>query len=112
MDKALNANKIASKYYIGYQYAPEVIMQYRIYSNTDLIQTVNWANYEWFILRNSVQPESKEQSDQYATIDKIRRQDPNVGVYVDLSAITTANTSFTRHSVKNTAKLILNVTSS
>ena len=94
IDKALDANKIASKYYIGYQYAPEAILQYRIYSNSDLIQTVNWANYEWFLIRNSVQPEAKEQSDQYATIDKIRRQDPNVpGVYVDLSAINAANTT-------------------
>lgn len=90
---ALNSNVISSKYYIGYQYAPEAIMQYRIYSNSDLIQTVNWANYEWFLIRNSVQPEAKEQSDLYATIDKIRRQDPNVpGVYVDLSTISSANT--------------------
>ena len=90
---ALNTNKIASKFYIGYQYAPEAILQYRIYSNSDLIQTVNWANYEWFLIRNTVQPEAMEQSDQYATIEKIRRQDPNVpGVYVDLSAISAANT--------------------
>ena len=93
---ALNANKVSSKYYIGYQYAPEAIYQYRIYSNSDLIQTVNWANYEWFLIRNSVQPEAKEQSDQYATIEKIRRMDPNVpGVYVDLSAITGNNTQIT-----------------
>ena len=89
---ALDANKFSSKFFIGYQYAPEAILQYRIYSNSDLIQTVNWANYEWFLIRNSVQPEAKEQSDQFATIDKIRRQDPNVpGVYVDLSAINAAN---------------------
>ena len=93
---ALNSNKLKSLFYIGYQYAPEAIMQYRIYSNSDLIQTVNWANYEWFLIRNSVQPEAKEQSDQFATIDKIRRMDPNVpGVYVDLSAITAADTTVT-----------------
>ena len=93
---ALNANKIASKYYIGYQYAPEAILQYRIYSNSDLIQTVNWANYEWYLIRNSVQPEAKEQSDQYATIEKIRRMDPNVpGVYVDIGAINAAGSEFT-----------------
>ena len=88
-NKSFAGNKSISQYYIGYQYAPEAIMQYRIYSNTDLIQTVNWANYEWFMMRNSVQPEAKEQSDLYATIDKIRRKDPNVpGVYVDLNANT------------------------
>ena len=93
---ALNTNKIASKYYIGYQYAPEAILQYRIYSNSDLIQTVNWANYEWYLIRNSVQPEAKEQSDQYATIEKIRRMDPNVpGVYVDIGAINATDTEFT-----------------
>ena len=91
---ALDANKFRSLFYIGYQYAPEAILQYRIYSNSDLIQTVNWANYEWFLLRNSVQPEAKEQSDQFATIEKIRRMDPNVpGVYVDLSEITNATTT-------------------
>ena len=86
-------NDLSSIYYIGYQYAPEAILQYRIYSNSDLIQTVNWANYEWFLMRNCVQPEAKEQSDQFATIDKIRRMDPNVpGVYVDLSKINADNT--------------------
>ena len=93
---ALDSNKLKSLFYIGYQYAPEAIMQYRIYSNSDLIQTVNWANYEWFLIRNSVQPEAKEQSDQFATIDKIRRMDPNVpGVYVDLSKINAADTTVT-----------------
>ena len=93
---ALNKNKIASKYYIGYQYAPEAILQYRLYSNSDQMQTVNWANYEWFLIRNSVQPEAKEQSDQFATINKIRRMDEHVpGVYVDLSSIGAADTEFT-----------------
>ena len=93
---AMNANKLQSVFYVGYQYAPEAIMQYRIYSNSDLIQTVNWANYEWFLIRNSVQPEAKEQSDQYATIDKIRRMDPNVpGVYVSLGSINSANQTIT-----------------
>ncbi|KAI5550730.1 protein of unknown function, DUF4106 family, partial [Trichomonas vaginalis G3] len=73
-------------FYVGYQYAPEVFMGYKIYSNSDLVQTVTWANYEWFALRNSVQPQAREQTDQYANIEKIRRLDPNVpGVYVNLS---------------------------
>lgn len=78
-------------FYVGYQYAPEVFMGYKIYSNSDLVQTVTWANYEWFALRNSVQPQAREQTDQYATIEKIRRLDPNVpGVYVNLSGQTAA----------------------
>ena len=88
VSKQQDTNHLSSIYYVGYQYAPEAILQYRIYSNSDLIQTVNWANYEWFLMRNCVQPEAKEQSDQYATLEKIRRLDPNVpGVYVDLSKL-------------------------
>ncbi len=85
---ALNANKIRSIYYIGYQYAAEVFYAYDIYSNSDRIQNITHANYEWFLLRNSVQPEAKAESEYYATMEKIRRRDPNVpGVYVDLSAL-------------------------
>ena len=85
----LNDNRIVKPlFYFGYQYAPECIAGYRLYSNSDQIQTVNFANYEWFALRNSVQPEAKETSSDYATIEKIRRMDPNVpGVYLDLSQI-------------------------
>ena len=64
---ALNKNKIASEFYVGYQFAPECDLQYRLYSGSDQIQTVNWANYEWYLIRNSVQPEAKEESDQFAT---------------------------------------------
>ena len=85
---ALSANKIPSIYYIGYQYAAEAIYAYDIYSNSDRIQNITHANYEWFLLRNSVQPESKMKSETYATLEKIRRRDPNVpGVYVDLSKL-------------------------
>ena len=85
---ALSANKIKSYYYIGYQYAAEVFYAYDIYSNSDRIQNITHANYEWFLLRNSVQPEAKAESEYYATIEKIRRRDPHVpGVYVDLSSL-------------------------
>ena len=33
-------------YYIGYKYSADVIDQYRLYSNTDLLQTQNHARYE------------------------------------------------------------------
>ncbi len=78
-------------YYIGYKYAPEVIDQYRIYSNTDLVQTQNHARYEWFMLYNSVSDEAKENSDLFATLHKIRTKNPFVpGVYVDFSKLTAA----------------------
>ena len=85
---ALKDNKLPKIYYIGYQYAAEAIYAYDIYSNSDRIQNITHANYEWFLLRNSVQPESKAKSETYATLEKIRRRDPNVpGIYVDLSKL-------------------------
>ena len=85
---ALKDNKIPSIFYIGYQYAAEAIYAYDIYSNSDRIQNITRANYEWFLLRNSVQPESKMNSETYATLEKVRRRDPHVpGVYVDLSKL-------------------------
>ena len=84
---ASNKGDIATKWYIGYKYAPEIIGQYRIYTNTDLLQTVNHANYEWFMIQNSICDDVKEKDECFATIDKIRRMDPNVpGTYVDLSS--------------------------
>ena len=78
----------AKKILTGYQYAAEAIYAYDIYSNSDRIQNITRANYEWFLLRNSVQPESKINSDTYATLEKIRRRDPFVpGAYVDLSKL-------------------------
>ena len=85
---ALKDSKIPRIFYIGYQYAAEAIYAYDIYSNSDRIQNITRANYEWFLLRNSVQPESKMNSETYATLEKIRRRDPHVpGVYVDLSKL-------------------------
>ena len=82
------ATQVFQTYYIGYKYAADCIDQYRIYSNTDLIQTQNHARYEWFMMYNSVSDEAKENSDLYATIHKIRTMNPMVpGVYVDLSQV-------------------------
>ena len=83
------ADYIYSTYYIGYKYAADCIDQYRIYSNTDLVQTQNHARYEWFMIYNSVSDEAKNNSDLYATLHKIRDMNPMVpGVYVDLSKCT------------------------
>ena len=85
---ACNSNNLCKYWYIGYKFAPEIIGQYRIHTNTDLLQTVNHANYEWFMIQNSVSDDVKEKDECYATIDKIRRMDPNVpGVYVDTSVL-------------------------
>lgn len=82
------ANISFQTYYIGYKYAADVIDQYRIYSNSDLIQTQNHARYEWYMMYNSVSDEAKENSDLYATLHKIRTMNPNVpGIYVNLANI-------------------------
>ena len=86
------------EYYIGYKYAGDVIDQYRIYSNTDLIQTQNHARYEWFMMYNSISDEAKRNSDLYATLDKIREKNPFVpGVYVNLGGITDATKNIQVH---------------
>ncbi len=88
-----DAGTACTTYYIGYKYAPDVIDQYRIYSNTDLIQTQNHARYEWFMMYNSVSDEAKNNSDLFATIDKIRQKNPLVpGVYVDVGALNASKT--------------------
>ena len=80
------ANVSYATYYIGYKYSADCIDQYHIYSNTDLVQTQNHARYEWFMLYNSVSDETRENSDLFATLHKIRTMNPMVpGVYVDLS---------------------------
>jgi len=95
-DKAMNGHNVSKMWYIGYKYAPECIGAYRIHTNTDLLQTVNHANYEWFMIQNSVADSVKEKDECYATLDKIRRMDPNVpGVYVDLSSYSDASKIFT-----------------
>ena len=88
VNKNLNDNQLCKYWYIGYKYAPEIIGQYRIHTNTDLLQTVNHANYEWFMIQNSISDDVKEKDECFATIDKIRRMDPNVpGTYVDFSGL-------------------------
>ena len=89
---------VITKYYIGYKYAADCIDQYRIYSNTDLVQTQNHARYEWFMMYNSVSDEAKNNSDLYATLKKVREMNPMVpGVYVDLSQITDDDQFITVH---------------
>ena len=69
--------------YAGYKSAFDALDQYRIYSNGDLVQTQNNANFESFILYNLLSDQAKENSDLFATSKKVREMNPNVpGVYI------------------------------
>ena len=69
--------------YVGYKSAFDCLDQYRIYSNGDLVQTQNNANFESFILYNLLSDQAKENSDLFATSKKVREMNPNVpGVYI------------------------------
>ena len=82
-------NTVFKEYYIGYKCSADIIDHYRIFTNTEKLQDVNNARYEWFMLYNSLSDEAKNGSDCFATIDKIRSHNPLVpGVYIDLSNIT------------------------
>ena len=68
---------------IGYKYAADCIDQYRLYTNSDHLLTQNHANYEWFMIYNSISDVAKENSDMYATLNKIRNHNPYVpGTYI------------------------------
>lgn len=76
------------KVYIGFKSAFDAIDQYRIYSNSDLIQTQNHANYESYLQYMALSDAAKENSELYATWDKIQSLNEDVpGVYVDLSGM-------------------------
>ena len=85
---ASDSDKRIKKMYIGFKSAFDAIDQYRIYSNTDLIQTQNHANYESYLQYMSLSDVAKENSELYATWDKIQTLNEDVpGVYVDLSGM-------------------------
>ena len=70
-------------YYIGFKSAFDAIDQYRIYSNSDLILTQNHANYESYLQYMSLSDSFKENSELYATYDKVQAMNEDVpGVYV------------------------------
>ena len=53
-----NTDKRIKKMYIGFKNAFDAIDQYRIYSNSDLIQTQNHANYEGYLQYMGVYPKT------------------------------------------------------
>ena len=83
-----NTDKRIKKMYIGFKNAFDAIDQYRIYSNSDLIQTQNHANYEGYLQYMALSDAAKENSELYATWDKVQSLNEDVpGVYVDLSGL-------------------------
>ncbi|KAH0785181.1 hypothetical protein GPJ56_010824 [Histomonas meleagridis] len=64
------SNLLFEVYYVGYKCSADAIDQYRVYSNTDKIQDVHNARYEWFMLYNSLSDEAKAGNDCFATSEK------------------------------------------
>ena len=76
------------RFYIGFKSAFDVIDSYRIYSNSDLIQTQNHANYEGYLQYMALSDCHKENSELYATWDKIQAMNEDVpGIYIDLGQL-------------------------
>ena len=70
-------------YYVGYKSSFDMVDQYRIYSNGDLIYTQNHTHYESFIDFISKTDSAKENSPCYITHNKVSNTNPNVpGVYI------------------------------
>ena len=79
----INDDIDSNYYYVGFKSSYDVIDQYRIYSNGDLIYTQNHNNYESFLNYISLTDSAKEKSPCYVTSAKIKRFDPNVpGAYI------------------------------
>ena len=84
-----HTRKRFNKFYIGFKSAFDAIDQYRIYSNSDLIQTQNHANYEGFLQYMSLSDAAKENSELYATWKKVQSLNEDVpGVYVNVAELT------------------------
>lgn len=98
-------NPEGNTYYIGFKSVFDIIDQYRIYSNGDLIYTQNHSCYESFLNNISLTDSAKEKSQCYTTWEKIKRRDPNVpGVY-----ITVNNTVISQVDVNIKMKIPLNM---
>ncbi len=76
------------RFYIGFKSAFDAIDSYRIYSNSDLIQTQNHANYESYLQYMALSDAAKENSELYATWDKVQSLNEDVpGIYIDLNSL-------------------------
>ena len=73
-------------WYVGFKNAFDAIDQYRIYSNSDLIMTQNHANYEGYLQYMAASDVAKENSELYATWDKVQKMSEDVpGIYLTLN---------------------------
>ena len=73
-------------YYIGFKSAFDIVDQYRIYSNGDLIYTQNHANFESFLNYISLTDTAKENNPCFATWDKIQNFRTDIpGTYLVLN---------------------------
>lgn len=73
-------------YYIGFKSAFDAFDQYRIYSNSDLILTQNHSNYEGYLEYMALTDALKENSELFATYDKVQAMNEDVpGIYITSS---------------------------
>jgi chitodextrinase len=79
------------EWYVGYRDVGAIIKNYRIRSNTDEVQSVHNACYEWFLNDVSTNDPAKENNSTFAMLKKIRARNTEVpGEYINISGITTA----------------------
>src|SRR5215469_12279342 len=85
-----------TKYYVGYLTSIAAIQQYRMFSETEpAFHQNDLANFEWLMLYNSYSDEAKENNEHFATLKKIREENPNVpGTYIDISGLTTTSSGY------------------
>ena len=83
-DASANKQLIKPKaWYVGFKSAFDAIDQYRIYSNSDLILTQNHANYESYLQYMSLSDSFKQNSELFATFEKVQAMNEDVpGVYI------------------------------
>lgn len=87
----INTNNVR-EIFVGVMFAPEWIRGYNIYSNTDVLQTVTDARYEWNTVYLNTKPEVMNGDHSYSTVDKIRKHCPDIpGVYLDLTNFDTSS---------------------
>ncbi len=90
-DQQTSAKVNSRYYYIGFKSAFDVIDQFRIYSNSDLIQTQNYNNIESFVQYMAISDEAKKNSELYATFEKVQAKQTDVpGVYINIAQVAEA----------------------
>ncbi len=82
-----STNQKVKAWYVGFKSAFDAIDQYRIYSNSDLILTQNHANYESYLQYMSLSDSFKQNSELYATFEKVQAMNEDVpGTYITITS--------------------------